>query len=124
MPIPSSDTVFLGVIPPANTNQKRSALINGYSRGYTAEEIAAAAGAGMVKDYWFLNSSTFAQHDDFIGKSFYNFKVLSAGTEMITGGTITITDYDSLTGTIRYGGADLSGQEVCITYTENYEVIS
>lgn len=124
MPIPSADTVFLGIIRPANTDQKRSALINSYSQGYTAAEIAGALGIGAVKDYWFLSSSTSAQHDDFIGKSFYNFKVFSAGTDMITGGVITESDFNSITGTIVYGGADLSGQEVCVSYTENFEVIA
>jgi len=124
MAIPAADTVFIGIILPANASQKRSQFINDLSRGYTAAEIAAAAGITSTKDYWFLSSSTSAQHDDFIGKSFYNFKVFSAGTDMVTGGVITESDFNSTTGTITYGGADLSGQEVCVSYTENFEVIA
>ena len=121
MPTIPEGTKFIGIAPEVSVVQKRSTQINDQSAGYTAQQIAADSGQ---QTYWFVSptpfmSVSYVQHDDFIDKSLYQFEVISAGTDMVTG---EMVDYDPLIGRFTFE-ADLSEQPVRVNLWINYEVI-
>ena len=100
MTIPAG-TKFIGISPDIPLDQKRSALINDESRGYTAEEIAAAGGGCTILHVTSVGNSY--SNIAFIGKNIAEFAIFNNGDEQISIGNVDIENgFDTETGTFTF----------------------
>lgn len=100
MTIPTG-TKFIGIAPDISLDQKRSALINSESAGYTAQEIVQAVGTCTILHVTNIDNSYY--NINFIGKNITDFAIFNNGDEQISIGNVDIENgFDTETGTFTF----------------------